>query len=263
MIYIFIGEVDYCSRTEHDMEGDVKKKKILWQKKAIKDLLFLYLIVVLVFAFQSLEFKSELDESFVFSRRAAVGEKEKNEVKKVALTFDDGPHPVYTEQILDGLKERGVKATFFITGGRARQYPEIVKRIHDEGHLIGNHTYSHIQLTKNNLDEFMEELVLTSQVIAEITGTETLFVRPPYGLWDIRLESKLNMFPVMWTIDPRDWNRTNVSGIVADVVNNVGENDIILLHDDYESTKKASLIIVDRLLEEGYQFVTVDEILLN
>ncbi|MCL2718949.1 MAG: polysaccharide deacetylase family protein [Lachnospiraceae bacterium] len=259
------------------------KKTKLWQKQAIKDLLFLNLIIVVAFAFQSLRPDLtppppyEVPEALLCAANATHSNdstpkpqnprinagNENEDAKKVAITFDDGPHPRYTEPILDGLKERGVVATFFITGDHAEKYPEIVKRIHDEGHLIGNHTYSHIQLTKYNLEEFADELSLTSQIIADITGAETLFVRPPYGLWDIRLEADLNMFPVMWTIDPRDWARTNVTGIVNDVVNKVKPNDIILLHDEYESTQNASLIIIDQLLEAGYEFVTVEEILLN
>ena len=240
----------------------------LWQKRAIRDLLFLYLILAVTFAFQNLKPtvitpEKTAETMLAWSPTIKTATPGQEETKKVAITFDDGPHPKYTEPLLDGLKERGVIANFFVTGDHAEQYPEIVKRIHDEGHLIGNHTYSHIQLTKHNLAEFAEELSLTSQIIAEITGAETLFVRPPYGLWDIRLEADLNMFPVMWTVDPRDWARTNVSGIVNDVVSKVKPYDIILLHDEYESTQNAALLIIDRLLEEGYEFVTVEEILLN
>ena len=240
----------------------------LWQRRAIRDLLFLYLILAVAFAFRGVKpaaISSEIapDAVLAWNPVLETAAPDQEETKKVAITFDDGPHPKYTEPLLDGLKERGVIANFFITGDHAEKYPEIVKRIHDEGHLIGNHTYSHIQLTKNNLAEFAEELSLTSQIIAEITGAETLFVRPPYGLWDIRLEADLNMFPVMWTVDPRDWARTNVSGIVNDVVSKVKPYDIILLHDEYESTQNAALLIIDRLLEEGYEFVTVEEILLN
>jgi peptidoglycan/xylan/chitin deacetylase (PgdA/CDA1 family) len=245
------------------------KKRGFWQKRAIRDLIFLYLIVGVAYGMQNIptwagptETASEAEAVMAWSQSVAARQAE-DDVKKVAITFDDGPHPVYTEQILDALKERGVKATFFITGENVEKYPEIVKRIHHEGHLIGNHTYSHMELTSYNLDKFIEELTLTSQVIFDITGAETLFVRPPYGLWNINLEAQLNMFPVMWTIDPRDWNRTNVSGIVTDVVNAVKPNDIILLHDEYKSTKEAAIIIVDKLLADGYEFVTVDEIWLN
>ena len=120
---------------------------------------------------------------------------------KVAITFDDGPHPEYTEQLLDGLKERDVKATFFVTGEHASLHPDIIKRIKDEGHLIGNHTYKHTRLEKTNREEFKQELVETNQVIKEITGEDTIYVRPPYGSCDKSLEPELNMFPVLWTVD--------------------------------------------------------------
>lgn len=182
---------------------------------------------------------------------------------KVALTFDDGPHPHYTEQLLDGLKEREVKATFFVTGEHAKLHPEIIERMHEEGHLIGNHTYSHIQLRDNNREEFKEELVRTNKIISEITGEEIQYVRPPYGVWDKKLETELNMFPVLWTVDPLDWCSTNVKCITEKVVDKTEENDIILMHDYYESTIEAALKVVDELQEEGYEFVTVEEILFD
>ncbi|MCH5344092.1 MAG: polysaccharide deacetylase family protein, partial [Acetatifactor sp.] len=128
-----------------------------------------------------------------------------SDLKKIALTFDDGPHPYYTEQLLDGLKERGVVATFFVTGEHASLHPDVIKQMQEEGHLIGNHTYSHMQLTKRNREKFKEELMKTNEVIEEITGQEVIYVRPPYGTWDKKFEEELNMIPVLWTIDPLDW----------------------------------------------------------
>lgn len=183
--------------------------------------------------------------------------------KKIALTFDDGPHPYYTEQLLDGLKERGVVATFFVTGEHATLHPDVIRRMHEEGHMIGNHTYSHIQLKNNNREEFKEELVATSEVIEEIIEKEVIYVRPPYGTWDKSLEEELNMIPVLWTVDPLDWCSDNVACVVRKVTEKVGENDIILLHDYYETTVTAALKIVDELKEEGYVFVTVEEILFD
>ena len=183
--------------------------------------------------------------------------------KKIALTFDDGPHPYYTEQLLKGLKERGVRATFFITGQNVVAYPEIVKELYEGGHLIGNHTYSHIQLTKSNREIFKQELIDTNAVIKEITGKEVEYVRPPYGSWDKSFEKELNMFPVLWTIDPLDWCSSNVSCIVNTVCSKAGENDIILMHDQYKTTVTAALAIVDELMKEGYEFVTVDELLFD
>lgn len=188
---------------------------------------------------------------------------ENDNLKKIAITFDDGPHPSYTEQLLDGLKERGVHATFFVTGEHAGLHPEIIKRMQNEGHLIGNHTYSHIQLTKNNREDFKEELIMTNKVIKEITGEEVQYVRPPYGSWDKSFEKELNMFPVLWTVDPLDWSSKNVTGITRKIVTNTKENDIILMHDYFETSVTAALKAIDELQEKGYIFVTVDEILFD
>lgn len=185
------------------------------------------------------------------------------ERKKIALTFDDGPHPYYTDQLLDGLKERGVVATFFVTGEHAVLHPDTIKRIHEEGHLIGNHTYSHMQLDSHNREEFKEELVATGEVIEELIQEEVIYVRPPYGIWDKTLEKELNMIPVLWTVDPLDWCSTSVSNVTNSVVSEAQENDIILMHDYYETTVTAALQIVDELLEKGFTFVTVEEILFD
>lgn len=183
--------------------------------------------------------------------------------KKVALTFDDGPYPGCTEKLLDGLKDRKVKATFFVLGIQAEKYPEILKRISEEGHLIGNHTYSHILLKKSNREEFKEDLKKAEELISEVTGEGVLYVRPPYGKWDKSLEQELNMFRVLWTVDPRDWCKDDAAVIARTVLKNVKENDIILLHDRYKASVEAALIIVDELTKQGYEFVTVDEILLD
>jgi peptidoglycan/xylan/chitin deacetylase (PgdA/CDA1 family) len=184
-------------------------------------------------------------------------------VRYVALTFDDGPHPVYTERLLDELRKRGVKATFFVTGENALLYPEIISKMYDDGHLIGNHTYSHIQLTAYNRDSFRDELVRTNDIIYEITGQEVCYVRPPYGTWDKKLEAELNMFPVLWNIDTLDWCSSDASVIASRGLKNVGENDIILMHDYYSTSVEAAVIIVDELLRRGYEFVTVDRLLFD
>ncbi len=183
------------------------------------------------------------------------------EIKKVALTFDDGPHYAYTKILLDGLKEREVAATFFVTGEHAALHPDLVKRMHDEGHLVGNHTYSHIQLRHDNREEYKEELILTNEVLEEITGEEIIFVRPPYGSWDKTFEEELNMIPVLWTVDPLDWCSSSVQCIVQNTMCEVGDNDIILMHDYYETSVTAALKIVDELIEDGFTFVTVEEIM--
>lgn len=185
------------------------------------------------------------------------------EKKKVALTFDDGPHPKFTQQLLDGLKERGVHATFFVTGEHAKLHPDIIERIHQEGHIIGNHTYSHIQLTSENKEKFKQELINTNEVLTEITGEEVLYVRPPYGTWDKNMEKELNMFPVLWSVDTLDWCCDEVSVVVNRAVKDIKDNDVILMHDYYESSVTAALKIVDELQKQGYVFVTVEEILFD
>ena len=185
------------------------------------------------------------------------------EAPKIALTFDDGPSAAWTPALLDGVKERGVKATFFLIGENADKNPEIVKRMAEEGHLIGNHTYHHVELTKVSENEARLELADTSAVIVRITGKEPEYMRPPFGAWQRKLEQEIQMLPVLWTIDPLDWTTENQDEIVNKVVTEAEENDIILLHDCYKSSIEAGLRIVDILQEEGFVFVTVDELLLN
>ena len=179
---------------------------------------------------------------------------------KIALTFDDGPHPKFTKELLEGLEKRNVKATFFVTGENVVLYPEIVQQIDKGGHLIGNHTYTHLELTNQNHNKFKEELYQTNEAIKEIIGKETEFVRPPYGKWSESIEKEVMMFPILWTVDPLDWCTQDVGKVVGIVVENITENDIILLHDCYQSTVEATLEIVDLLQEQGYEFVTVDKI---
>ena len=182
---------------------------------------------------------------------------------RIAITFDDGPGKGTTEKLLDGLKERGVKATFFLVGEKIEDNRELVARMYAEGHLIGNHTYSHIQLTQDNREQFKAELMKTNTIIEEITGQGVTYVRPPYGSWDKSFEKELNMIPVLWSIDPLDWCCDDAACVVRKVESAAEENAIILLHDSYPSTVTAALQIVDDLQKQGYVFVTVEEILFD
>lgn len=225
------------------------------RKKILMGSVTLFLLLLILFGN-----RQTLRQYLAVNAKAAEADKE---IKKIALTFDDGPHPYYTEQLLDGLKERNVKVTFFVTGEHAELHPDIIKRMQEEGHLIGNHTYSHIQLRNSNREVFKEELIKTNQILEEITGEEVEYVRPPYGSWDKSFESELNMFPVLWTVDPLDWCSSNPTRITEKIVNKTEENDIILMHDYYDTSVTAALEAVDELLEKGYTFVTVEEILFD
>lgn len=182
--------------------------------------------------------------------------------KKVALTFDDGPHPRYTQQLLKGLKERNVKVTFFIVGKNADKHPEIVKQIYDDGHLIGNHTYNHVQLNLLSKEEQCQEITKTNELIYNITGEYPQFVRPTFGEWDKRIECGMDMIPVLWSVDTLDWTSKNVDAIVKKGTKNIQDGDIILMHDYYRTSVTAALKIIDKLQKEGFEFVTVDEIIL-
>lgn len=190
---------------------------------------------------------------------------EGREKPKIALTFDDGPSAAYTPVLLDGLKERGVHATFFLIGKNIEQgdNAQLVKRIYDEGHLIGNHTYHHVEITKVSNETAYQEIKITNDLISGITGEEVEYMRPPFGLWQKDLEQQIHVLPVLWTVDPLDWATENVDEIVNKVVTEIEENDIILLHDCYESSVKAALRIVDLLQAEGYEFVTVDQLMVE
>lgn len=185
------------------------------------------------------------------------------ENKMIALTFDDGPNALYTERLLDGLAERDVKATFFLIGKNAEAYPEIVRRIAEEGHLIGNHTYSHLKLTAGNEEEFLEEIDRTGEIIREITGLTPAFCRPPFGVWNTRYEERLGIIPVLWDVDPKDWCTFHTQTVVNRVLAGCHDSAIILLHDEYETSVEAALLVIDELKQQGYVFVTVDELLIN
>lgn len=187
------------------------------------------------------------------------------EKPKIAITFDDGPDAECTPKLLDGLQKRGVKATFFLIGQNIEKdnNREIVKRMYEEGHLIGNHTYHHVEITRVSNEKAYEELIMCNELIQSITGQEVEYMRPPFGLWQKKLEQKIHVLPVMWNVDPLDWATENVDEIVNRVVTRTEENDIILLHDCYDSSVKAALRIIDLLQAEGFEFVTVDELILD
>lgn len=190
-------------------------------------------------------------------------EEEKTEKKRIALTFDDGPHPIYTPQMLELLKEEQVPATFFLLGENVELYGDVVKEIAKEGHLIGNHTYHHVQITSLSLEEACKEIQETSDLIEELTGTGTEYVRPPFGTWNEELEERLNLIPVMWSIDTKDWTTQNVDWIVRETVKHAEDHDIILMHDSYQSTVDAVKRVIEQLEAEGFEFATVDEIIMD
>ena len=180
---------------------------------------------------------------------------------EVALTFDDGPSPKYTPLLLDGLKERNVRATFFLLGKNVKENQELVQRMQAEGHLLGNHTYNHVQLNKIPETTSRQEILKTNNEIYEATGKYPEYMRPPYGAWKKNMELCVEMLPVFWDIDTLDWKSQNVDAILKAAGEEPEDGSIILMHDEYQTSVEAALLIIDRLKEKGYEFVTVDELI--
>lgn len=185
------------------------------------------------------------------------------EEKRIAITFDDGPHRLYTPKLLDGLKERGIHATFFLVGENIGNNDALVKRMAEEGHLIGNHTFSHVQLTKMKKEDACREVQQTNERICAVTGAPVLYIRPPYGSWNDELQAEIPMTVTLWNLDSEDWKSQNTGKIVELVESEAEEGSIILLHDIFDTSVEAALRIVDDLTAQGYTFVTVDELLLD
>ena len=179
--------------------------------------------------------------------------------KYVALTFDDGPRRVTTERLLDGLKERGAKATFFLIGQQIEDNAALVARMAEEGHQIGNHTWSHQRLDGILPDEAAQEVARTEAALEALLGGGEYWLRPPYG--QVAEGVELGVPMVKGCVDPRDWESRDAEKVTRAILDCVEPNSIILLHDIYSTSVDAALRVVDRLQEEGYWFVTVEELL--
>lgn len=181
--------------------------------------------------------------------------------KRVALTFDDGPHPKNTMKILDLLKKYDAKATFFMLGSRVDFYPLIAKRVAEEGHELGNHTWNHKDLTTLSSESIEQEVNDTSEVILQVTGQKPTVIRPPYGATNKQVEAVLNLPSILWTVDTMDWKTHNPQAVLEEVRDNVQDGSIILMHDIHESTVAAVELVLKYLEENGYTCVTVSDIL--
>ena len=185
--------------------------------------------------------------------------------KVIAITFDDGPHPQITPQLLKILKEKQVKATFFVLGKNAAAWPNIVRQAAQEGHEIGSHAYSHDLLNKMTATDYGEELDRTNQIIRELVKEPAVF-RPPGGAWNdvIAITAQLRgQATILWSIDSGDWRRPRVGKVVQTVIDRAKPGSIVLMHDGQPGlpTPEALSIIIDKLMEKGYKFVTVSELM--
>lgn len=183
----------------------------------------------------------------------------------LAMTFDDGPHPELTPRLLDLLKERGIKATFYVVGKCVDAYPQIMKRMVQEGHEVGHHTYTHPALNKISAAKFQSEMDRTTEAIVKVTGEKPSTIRPPYGATNATINRKLSeeygMTVIMWSVDPLDWKYRNSTRVANEIIAGAKPGAIILAHDIHASTVAAMPAALDTLLAKGYRFVTVSELL--
>ena len=223
----------------------------------LKRIFVFSLILVLIF---TPSFSATASTANVFTKNTSAE-------KKVALTFDDGPHPIYTPRILELLDEYAVPATFFVIGQNVDNYPEAFKKLLESGCEIGNHTYHHRNVSNMSEADIREELEKTEAAISKFSNIKPTLLRPPEGsfgkhLEKVCIEKKYDV--ILWSIDTRDWEYASANQIAATVVKKIQNGDIILMHDyvshgahNYEALK----IIIPELLSRGYSFVSVSDLL--
>ncbi|NOU68328.1 polysaccharide deacetylase family protein [Paenibacillus sp. LMG 31461] len=190
--------------------------------------------------------------------------------KKVALTFDDGPDTRFTPKVLDALKANQVKATFFVLGAMANSHPDVIKRIVNEGHVIGNHSYSHENLPKLSVDKFQNQIESTENILHNLIGYAPRLIRPPYGAINeeqVKWIADHHYLIVNWNVDSLDWKSLNSDQVLHNIMQQTKPGSIILQHSggadsqDLSGTVQAIGPLITKLKAAGYTFVTVPELL--
>src|SRR6516164_9418000 len=183
----------------------------------------------------------------------------------IAMTFDDGPSAENTPRLLEMLKQRNIKATFFLIGQNAASNPEIVRRILAEGHEIGNHSWTHPQLSKLSDDRVTTEITKTQEAIKSASGFTPTLLRPPYGAITPRqrewIENQFGLSVILWSVDPFDWKRPGASVITQRILTEARPGAIILSHDIHKQTVDAMPATLDGLMRKGFKFLTVSQLI--
>ena len=198
----------------------------------------------------------------------------KTDKKHVVLTFDDGPSPIWTPKILDELKSENIKATFFMIGHHVQKYPEIAKRVVEEGHTVGNHGYAHSVMLYYTPAEIEEEIKYTEHVIREITGFTTKYFRPPKAWLRQTIKKKVKSMgyeTVLWSLNSKDWVSFNHKSITRYISKNIKNGDILLFHDSGNVTSteggsrlqtvKTISLLARTLREQGFEFISIEELI--
>ncbi|WP_338285936.1 polysaccharide deacetylase family protein [Luteolibacter sp. LG18] len=185
--------------------------------------------------------------------------------KYIAITFDDGPHASNTPRLLDMLRARNIKATFFCVGQNVAEYPQICRQIVAEGHEIANHSWNHPLLTKLSDAQYHDQITKTHEAIIRATGVTPHLLRPPYGALTQRQRewaySEYGYPTVLWSVDPFDWKRPGAAAVTSRILSGTTPGGIILAHDIHAQTIDAMPATLDTLLSRGYKFVTVSQLL--
>ncbi len=198
---------------------------------------------------------------------AGVWRSVKNDHARIALTFDDGPHPHLTHRILEILEKYGIKATFFMVGVNVENYPDVAREVLAAGHEVGNHTYSHSHMLPLSIEACEEEMGRCEDVLEELCEYRPHLFRPPEGALteNVRRCSELGDYSlILWSLDTRDWEDKNAAHITERVLDSVSAGDIILMHDyigHSSRTPEALERLIPELLSRGYEFVTVSRLL--
>lgn len=240
----------------------------------MKKIIIILTIIALIAALASALFTIFFDQA-VIVRRGTIYHQKTNE-KVVAFTFDDGPSPVWTPKILDVLKKAGVKATFFMLGEHVLKYPDVARRVAEEGHEIGNHTQDHHVLIYYTNDELEKEIKDAEESIRKVTGVTTKYFRPPKA-WVTDEEKKkikdMGYKTILWSLNSKDWVTFDDKYIIKYIMHHVRPGDIILFHDsggtfsteggDRHETVLAVGRLAEKFKEQGYRLVTISELLEN
>ncbi len=245
-------------------------------KKPLNILLMVLFLAIGVYSYNNKENLSNNEvmntkEDIINDYEDIIIKKGNDDEKVIALTFDDGPDADFTPQVLDILKKYDVKATFFVVGEKVKWNPELLKRENEESHEIGNHTFTHINVSKRNYGEIDKEISDTQKAIKEVIGKEPNLFRPPYRAISrdmCSIAKNKNMNIILWSnLDPRDWSNPGVYYIVDTITSKVKNGNIVLLHDynnlrnSKSQTIQALDIIIPKLKEMGYEFVTVSQLM--
>lgn len=244
-------------------------------KKILYTVSVALLLVIGIYSYKQENLNSKeimsLNEDIINDYEDIIIKKGNDDEKVIALTFDDGPDVDFTPQILDILKKHNIKATFFVVGEKVEWNPELLKREYDEGHEIGNHTFTHINVSKRGYGEIEKEITDTQQSIKKVIGQEPTLFRPPYRAISKSMCSivkQKNMNIILWSnLDPRDWSNPGVYYIVDTITSKAENGNIILLHDyntvrnSKSQTIQALDSVISKLKEKGYKFVTVSELI--